>query len=391
MNNTLKWTHLVLRTPKPLSPGLLNPMNLIARSARADVLHHLTKPLSSLFIAGSLFITFSCGEKKDTFQQKGGGGPTIVDVIIAKSEKVSDKVEVNGTVVANEYAELRPEVSGLLTFLDVPEGKTLQKGTVVARINNADLLAQLNRSKIQLELAETTEKRLKQLIAVNGINQADYDLATNNVNTLKADMVYTQALIDKTIIKAPFTGVIGLRKVSAGAYVTPQSVIATIQQLSNLRIDFTIPESYQQYVTKGGSVEVLLDQASGKYETARILAIEPQVNQTTRNLTVRAVLNSGSTSPGSFAKVYLNASSNKNSIMIPSNSIIPEARSKKVVLVKGGKAVFTQIETGDRREDVVEVTKGLNVGDTVVVSGVLFARPDAPVKVRSVRSLNESK
>nr|WP_295934882.1 efflux RND transporter periplasmic adaptor subunit [uncultured Dyadobacter sp.] len=366
-------------------------MNVIARSAQADALQHLTKPLSSLFIAGSLFVIFSCGEKKDTFQQKGGGGPTIVDVIIAKSEKISDKVEVNGTIVANEYAELRPEVSGLLTFLDVPEGKTIQKGTVIARINNADLVAQLNKSKIQLDLAETTEKRLKQLIAVNGINQADYDLATNNVNTLKADMVYTQALIDKTIIKAPFTGVIGLRKVSEGTYVTPQSVIATMQQLSNLRIDFTVPESYQQYVAKGTSVEVMLDQASGKYETARILAIEPQVNQTTRNLTVRAVLNSGSTSPGSFAKVYLNASSNKNSIMIPSNSIIPEARSKKVVTVKGGKAVFTQIETGDRREDVVEVTKGLTVGDTVVVSGVLFARPDAPVKVRSVRSLNAGK
>ena len=363
-------------------------MNVIARSALAEGLPNVTKPLSSLFIAGSLLITLSCGEKKDTFQQKGGGGPTIVDVIVAKSEKVSDKVEVNGTIVANEFAELRPEVSGLLTFLDVPEGKTVQKGTVIARINNADLLAQLNRSKIQLDLAETTEKRLKQLIAVNGINQADYDLALNNVNTLRADMAYTQALIDKTIIKAPFTGVIGLRKVSAGSYVTPQSIIATMQQLSNLRIDFTVPESYQQYVNKGGTVEVLLDQASGKYETARILAIEPQVNQTTRNLTVRAVLTSGNTSPGSFAKVYIAASNNKNSILIPSNSIIPEARSKKVVTVKGGKAVFAQIETGDRREDVVEVTKGLNVGDTVVVSGVLFARPDAPVKVRSVRNLN---
>ncbi|WP_353721365.1 efflux RND transporter periplasmic adaptor subunit [Dyadobacter sp. 676] len=315
-------------------------MNVIARSARAEGLPNLIKPLSSLFIAGSLFITFSCGEKKILFNKKGGGGPTIVDVIIAKSEKVSDKVEVNGTVVANEFAELRPEVSGLLTFLDVPEGRTVQKGTVIARINNADLVAQLNRSKTQLELAETTEKRLKQLIAVNGINQADYDLAVNNVNTLKADMAYTQALIDKTIIKAPFTGVVGLRKVSAGAYVTPQTVIASMQQLSNLRIDFTVPETYQQYVAKGGTVEVMLDQASGKYETARILAIEPQVNQTTRNLTVRAVLNSGTTSPGSFAKVYLTASNNKNSIMIPSNSIIPEARSKKSRDRKGRQSCF---------------------------------------------------
>ncbi|MCF2497246.1 MULTISPECIES: efflux RND transporter periplasmic adaptor subunit [Dyadobacter] len=352
---------------------------------------NLNKTLSSVILSGTLLFTFSCKEKKDTFQAKGGGGPTIVDVIIAKTENVSDKVEVNGTIVANEFAELRPEVSGLLTFLNVPEGQTVSKGTVIARINNADLQAQLNRTKVQLELAETTEKRLKQLVAVNGINQADYDLAVNQVNTFKADMAYTQALIDKTIIRAPFTGVIGLRKVSEGSYVTPTNVLATMQQLANLRIDFTIPETYQKYVRKGANVEVLLDQNSGKRESARIIALEPQVNQSTRNITVRAVLNSGSTSPGSFAKVYLNASTNKSSILIPTNCIIPEAMGKKAVTVKGGKAVFVEIQTGDRREEVVEVTSGLSVGDTVVVSGVLFARPDAPVKVRSVKSLNAVK
>jgi membrane fusion protein (multidrug efflux system) len=343
--------------------------------------------LSVLAISGTLFIALSCGEKKDTFQQKGGGGPTTVDVIIAKSQAVNDKVEVNGTIVANEFAELRPEVSGLLTYLNVPEGKTVQKGTVIARINNADLTAQLDKIKIQLSLAETTEKRLKQLVAINGINQADYDLALNQVNSFKADIVYTQALIDKTIIRAPFTGVIGLRKVSAGTFVSPSSVIATMQQLSNLRIDFTVPEVYQKYVAKGRNVEVLLDQSAGKTETARVIATEPQVNLSTRNITVRAVLNSGSTSPGSFAKVYLKTNSNKSSILIPTNSIIPEAQSKKAITVKGGKAVFVTVETGDRLADVVEITKGLNVGDSVVVSGVLFARPDAPVKVRSVRNL----
>jgi membrane fusion protein (multidrug efflux system) len=207
------------------------------------------------------------------------------------------------------------------------------------------------------------------------------------VNSFKADIVYTQALIDKTIIRAPFTGVIGLRKVSAGTFVSPTSVIATMQQLSNLRIDFTVPEVYQKYVAKGRNVDVLLDQSAGKTETARVIATEPQVNLSTRNITVRAVLNSGSTSPGSFAKVYLKTNSSKSSILIPTNSIIPEAQSKKAITVKGGKAVFVTVETGDRLADVVEITKGLNVGDSVVVSGVLFARPDAPVKVRSVRNL----
>jgi membrane fusion protein, multidrug efflux system len=296
-------------------------------------------------------------------------------------------VEVNGTVVANEFAELRPEVSGLLTFLDVPEGKTVQKGTVIARINSADLEAQVNKSAVQLQLAETTEQRLKKLLDINGVNQADYDVAVNQINTLKADILYTKALIAKTIVKAPFTGVVGLRKVSAGAFVTPNNIIATMQQLSNLRIDFTIPEVYQKYVVKGGNVDVKVDPDSDEMQTARIIATEPQVNQSTRNITVRAQLNSGQTSPGSFVKVYLRSNADKTSILIPANSIIPESRSKKVVVLKDGKALYITIETGARQEDYVEVTKGLNVGDSVVVSGVLFTRPDAPLKVRSVRSL----
>jgi len=342
---------------------------------------------SSIFITGTLLIILSCGEKKDTFKQKNDSGPTTVDVIIAKAEKISDKVEVNGTVVANEFAELRPEVSGLLTYLNVPEGKTIQKGTVIARINSADLEAQVNRSQVQLELAGVTEQRLKKLLDINGVNQADYDAAINQVNILKADIAYTQALINKTIVKAPFTGVIGLRKVSAGSFVSPTSIIATMQQLNQLRIDFTIPEVYQKYVSNGRNVEVLLDQNSAKRQTARIIALEPQVNQSTRNITVRAALSGGTTSPGSFVKVYLDAGTDKSSILVPANSIIPDAKSKKVVTVKGGKAVFVNIETGARQSDYVEVTQGLNVGDSVVVSGVLFTRPDAPVKVRSVRSL----
>lgn len=348
---------------------------------------NLKSIISSIFITGTLLISFSCKEKKDNFQQKGPSGPTMVDVIIAKAEKISDKVEVNGTVVANEFAELRPEVSGLLTYLDVPEGKTVQKGTVIARINSADLEAQVNRSKVQIELAQATEQRLKKLLDINGVNQADYDVAVNQVNTLKADIDYTQALIAKTVIKAPFTGVIGLRKVSAGSFVTPTSIIATMQQLSQLRIDFTVPEVYQDYVAKGSNVQVLLGQNSNKMQTARIIALEPQVNQSTRNITVRAALNSGNTSPGSFVKVYLNAGAEKSSILVPANCIIPEAKSKKVVTVKDGKAAFVNVETGDRQEDYVEVINGLNVGDSVVVSGVLFVRPDAPVKVRSVRNL----
>ncbi len=143
--------------------------------------------------------------------------PIVVDALIASAKPVSNTLEVNGTVVANEYVELHPEASGRLTYLYVPEGKLIKKGTLIAKINNADLQAQVDKSKVSLDLAEKTEQRDKQLLAVNGLNQSDYDAALNIVNGFKADIEYNQALLDKTILKAPFDGYIGLRQVSVGA------------------------------------------------------------------------------------------------------------------------------------------------------------------------------
>ena len=132
---------------------------------------------------------------------------------------------------------------------------------MLAKVNSADLVATYQKSKVQLELAQTTAERLSKLLAVSGINQSDYDAAVNNVNSLKADMAYTQTLIDKTIVRAPFDGTLGLRQVSPGAYVSPSTVIATLQQLNKLKIDFTIPEEYANLVKVGNIVDVEIDAA----------------------------------------------------------------------------------------------------------------------------------
>lgn len=343
----------------------------------------------AFFLLISTIAVAGCKSKKQVPQAPPPSPPTQVDVIIAAGESVSSIIEVNGTVVANESAELRPEISGRLTYLDVPEGKLVQQGAVLARINSADLQAQISKAKVQLELAQQTEERLRKLLDIRGVNQADYDAALNNVNGLKADITYTEALIDKTVIRAPFTGVIGLRQVSPGAYVTPTNIIATIQQVSKLKIDFTLPEAYASYVQRGTYVDVLIDEASGKKEKALIIATEPQVDLNTRNLKVRATLESSAANPGSFVKVYVVSGKDHKSVMVPTNAIIPDAMNKKVVIVKNGKAAFVNIETGVRREGAIEVTKGLQPGDSIVVSGVLFARPDAPVKINAVKKIED--
>jgi membrane fusion protein (multidrug efflux system) len=334
-----------------------------------------------------LVLFSACSHKSDPATPKASP-PTAVDVLIATTKPLSNTLEVNGTVVANEYVELHPEASGRLTYLYVPEGTLIKKGTLIAKVNNADLEAQVQKSKVALELAMKTEDRDKQLLAVNGINQADYDAALNIVNGYKADIEYNLALLDKTLLKAPFDGYIGLRQVSVGAYVTPGTLIATLLQLDKIKIDFLIPEDYSSVLKVGAIVDVDMDE-SGKKRKARIIATEPQVNQSTRNMTVRAILENTAANPGSFVKVDVHSGLDKKAIMIPTNALIPDDKNNQVVLVKDGNASFVNVSTGIRLANNVEITAGIKEGDTVVVTGVLFARPKAPLQVRNVRTLEE--
>ncbi len=333
----------------------------------------------------ALFIFFSaCKSKGKEQPQQKQNAPPVVDVIIAKTKNISNIIEANGTIIATESVELRPEVTGRLTYLNVPEGAHVSKGTILARVNDADLKAQLNKLKAGLELYTKTEERLRKLLDINGINLADYDAAVNQVNSAKADIAYTQALIDKTVIRAPFNGVIGLRQVSPGAYVSASNVIATLQQTSELKIDFTLPEEYSNIIKKGNTINVEVDAANQIHRKAVIIATEPQVNTTTRNVKVRAVLQKGKGNPGAFVKVFIEAGANTKAIMVPSNSIIPGDINNQLILVKDGKAAFVNIETGVRDSTNVAITKGINPGDSVVVTGVLFARDKNPVQVRKV-------
>jgi len=359
----------------------------MARLNKANLISETPATLLLLFTCVLLFS--ACREKADAAKSNKPQSTqsVIVDVIVAGTRSIDNKIEANGSVVANEYVELHPEISGRITYLNVPEGAHVEKGTVIARINDADLQATLEKAKVQLDLYQKTEERNRKLLAINGLNQADYDLALNNVNSTKADINYTQAQIDKTIIRAPFSGTVGLRQVSPGAYATPATVIATVQQLDKIKVDFTLPEQYSSIIKKGSLVDIQVDVANNIHRKGLIIATEPQINLSSRNLKVRALLQEGNGHPGAFVKVLINAGVDKKAIMVPTNCIIPDDKNNQVILVKDGKAQFSNVQTGVREANNVEITRGINAGDTVVVTGVLFARPKSPLKVRSVKTL----
>jgi membrane fusion protein, multidrug efflux system len=346
--------------------------------------------ISKIFLLFLLAIAFSCKNKKKEEPKKTPTPPVNVDVMLASTKHVNNEIEVSGNVLPFELVEIQPEISGRVVYLNVPDGKYVAKGATLAKINDAELQAQLQKSKSQLSLATKTVERYRKLLDVGGINKADYDAAVNTVNNINADIQLLHAQIQKTIVRAPFSGVLGLRKVSMGAYITPQISIATLQQNDKVKIDFTVPDIYANLIKNGLELSILSN-ANDYRRTAIVIAKESSVNTETRNLKVRAVLGGEPISPGSFVKVMLDASNGADKIVVPTNAIIPDARSKKVIVVKNGTAKYTDVETGIRTSNGVEIISGLNVGDSVVVSGVLFAKPNAAVKVKAVKTLEDLK
>ena len=326
-------------------------------------------------------LAIGCKEKPKSIDKFDPNAAVSVDISIISNQSVPKLIEVNGSVISSDFVELRPEINGRVTFLQIPEGKVVSAGTVLVKLNDADLQAQLEKIKVQLELAQTNEQRNKQLLSIKGINQSDYDVSLQQVKSYKADMAYTQSLIDKTVIKAPFSGQLGLRQISLGAFINTATTVVTLQKTDDLKIDFTVPELHKNLVKVGTKVLVeSIGEEASKFE-ATIVAIEPQIIARSRNLKVRASVK-GKLLPGSFTKIYLSDLDDKaSSIMVPSNVIIPDSKTKQIVVVKNGQAKFINVETGYRTQTAVEITKGLQVGDSVVVAGMLFVKDGSKLKI----------
>ncbi|MDZ4807280.1 MAG: efflux RND transporter periplasmic adaptor subunit [Bacteroidota bacterium] len=341
----------------------------------------------TLFLLPIILLLTACGgkKKKDAAQQKSGAAkppPMKVDGYIVRPEPFQSTIEVPGNIVPNEMAEIHPEVSGRIVQLNVAEGKYVGKGTVLAKLYDGDLLAQLNKVQIQLALAQKTEERQAQLLKIQGISQQDYDISLLQVNSLRADIGILQTSISKTVVRAPFSGKLGLKNISPGSYVSPASVIAIINQTDRLKLDFTVPEKYIDKI-KMGQLVTFTFEGSKKQLGAKVVATESNISENTRSLTVRAAVMGSDAGllPGSFAKVELSFDPDPNALLVPSQAVLPQARGKKVILYKSGTAIFADVVTGVRDSAKVQITDGLKAGDTVVITGLLSVRPEAKIQI----------
>jgi membrane fusion protein (multidrug efflux system) len=334
-----------------------------------------------------LFSACSSDRKKEAEagQKAGPKPPARVDVFVVEPQTIAESIEIPGSVVADESTEIRPEITGRLTGLYVREGAVVSKGTLLAKVYDADLQAQRRKLEVQLRQAQQTQNRYSELQKIGGISKQDYDVTALQVSNIRADLDIVRTAISRTEVRAPFTGKLGLKQTSTGAFVTNQSIITTIQKTTGLRIDFNVPEKYISVVRPGHYVNFSIAGSKRSY-SAVVAASESGIEATTRSLTLRALVKGDQTglTPGSFARVKINFEPNTNALLIPTQAVVPQARGKKVYVVNGGKVDFTDVVTGVRDSSNIEITSGLKKGDTVVVTGILTLKPQAKVIVRKV-------
>ena len=337
----------------------------------------------------------ACGTKETKITEKTQQPrqpPQRVDAFIVTTRTISESIEVPGTLLAKEITEIHPEVSGRVTYLNISEGRYVGKGTVLARLYDGDLQAQLRKLQVQLSIAEKTEERSSQLLKIQGISQQDYDLTLLNVNNIKADIEIIRTSIGKTSIRAPYSGRIGLKNVSPGAYITPTTILTTITQVDQLKLDFTVPEKYSDRIKPGQTVSFTVQGRNRRYD-AKVLATEASVTETTRSLLIRSVVQNRNAEllPGTFANVQLKFDPNPGALMVPSQAIIPQARGKKVISFNGGNAKFLDVTTGVRDSAFVQVTDGIKAGDTIVITGLLSIRPNSKIQLAKITNKEKTK
>ena len=329
------------------------------------------------------FIFFPAENPDEDAKKSGAKAQSAnVSVFVVKPGKLENTVSASGTIVANEEVELKPEISGKIVLLPLKEGNTVAKNELLVKINDADLQAQLKKLQLTYDLTQTQLKRQKELLAVNGISQQDFDVIQNTANTNKADIDYVQSQISKTEIRAPFNGMIGLKKVSDGTFINAGATIASIFQIDPVKIDFSVGERYAPYIQKGVKVIFNIDGIKENIE-GEVYAVEPKIDMNTRTIQVRAICPNKNKAifPGAFAHIQVLLKDIDDALMIPTEAVVPELRGKKVFIVKDGKAKSVPVETGVRTSSQLQVLTGLQAGDSVITSGIMQLKSGAPVRV----------
>lgn len=340
-----------------------------------------------LIIGFVAFITYRFIENKNGDSNSKGkdekNKSMTVNGIVIQTQTFDNNLSLSGSIEADEQVDIRSEASGIVEGIYFKEGSNVSKGQLLFKVNDLELRAQLAQAKTKEELAAENERRAKLLLQKEAISQEEYDIARADYKLAQAQIQLIRAQIDKTSVRAPFSGKIGLRSISPGTYITPANLVAKLVNIGKLKITFSVPEKYANQIRENSNLSFTVTGSTQKY-TAKVYAIEPEVQIATRTLQVRALAENkdGKLFPGTFANVELPLDIIKDAIVIPTEAIIPVQNGKKVFISNRGKAKEVMVETTTRTDASIVVLSGLKVGDTLITSGVMSLKADDAIKVK---------
>ncbi|MCH8546069.1 MAG: efflux RND transporter periplasmic adaptor subunit [Cryomorphaceae bacterium] len=341
--------------------------------------HTLIK--SAIFI--TLLILSACRSSNSDGEQKGQGAALEVRYMIVEGQPFSKSLTLNGTLLPNEEITMKSEVNGRVVRLLFEEGDFVKRGQLLVQLDDRDLVAELEKTKVLYNQAKIDVNRREGLLKSKAISEEEFDTFANREKELKAEINQLAARIDQYRINAPFDGVVGLRNISSGTMISTGESIASLTMPHPLKLEFSVPEQYAQLVKRNDTIHFTLRDNSDTL-SATVFATDGRISPTTRSLRVRALYNNKTEKliPGAYAKVIYPLEVYDEAILIPTDAVISSSDGQRVIKIHRGKAQPTLVETGERTSDDVQITRGLSSGDTIALTGLLYLRKDMPVTLQ---------
>ncbi len=340
--------------------------------------------LGSGFLAYQHLMPHENKEMKEAPKEAGNRQSKALNVraVVLSQQGLTDGIFVSGSLVPDEEVSLSFESSGKITDIFFKEGTHVQKGELLAKINDAPLQADLRKKQAQVKLMQDRLFRAKALLEKEAVSKEAFQEAEANLAALEAEIEGVEAQIEQTELRAPFSGIIGLRQVSVGAYATTTTKVATLTKTSPLKVEFNVPERYAGMLPEGTELTFT---AEGDLTTrhAKVYASDSRVDPETRTFAIRAIYpnTDGKLIPGRYVNVNLVTQRFDNTLAVPSEAIVSEMGIDKVFVCKDGKAQPAEITKGLRTDAMVQVLRGLVPGDTVITSGTMQLRSGQKVVV----------
>jgi len=350
-----------------------------------------------LVLAGLAYYKYHQIQQGMAMMAAGAPPPTSVEVTEAKSVQWQPQISAVGTLTALEGIDVSNEVEGIVEKIHITSGQQVKVGDLLVTLNDDVEQADLVSFKAQEDLARSLFKRNEDMWKKKTISETDYDNARSNLMVAQANVVQTKARIAKKSIRAPFTGVLGIRHISTGQYLPPGTMMVSLQDYTQLYTDFAVAEKYFPDVTAGLEVKFRVSAYSDRAFVGQVQAVDAKVNEATRNISVRAQLANEDNllRPGMYADIDLMLDRPAEVIVVPATAIVYSSFGNALFVVeddgKGGMvARRVQVTTGEQRGDQVVISEGLNGGEQVVQAGVSKLRNNIPVTITEQVRLKET-